>query len=142
MSERNVPLLKYAEKEDKTSLNSLKVLVAKQAEILAAIGDWLREADEIRKAIDEYLNLQLQLMEQGVTYSLDRIKWTRAEGPSGPYEYADKADNMGPAEYEDFQALLADLKDHGGRLSRQGYFMWLFSKGDRVGRKPSRRQQK
>ena len=143
MSERNVPLLKMVEKEDKTSLTTLKMLAAKQAEVLAAIRNWLQEADKLREIIDEYVNLQAQVMEQGVTYSLDRIRWIKTEGPSGPYEYADKAENMDPDAYEDFNALLQDLKEHGGRLTRQGYFLWLFSQGDRVGRKPNKgRQQK
>jgi len=140
MSERNVPLLKMVEKEDKTSLTTLKMLAAKQAEVLAAIRNWLQEADKLREIIDEYVNLQAQVMEQGVTYDLNRLKWIKTTGPSGEYEYADKAENMDPDVYEDFQALLADLKEHSGRLTRQGYFIWLFSQGDRIGRKPRRRR--
>ena len=143
MSERSVPLLKYAEKEDKTSLTSLKLLVSKQAEVLAALRDWLQEADKLREMIDEYVNLQAQVMEQGVTYNLNRLKWIKTAGPKGEYEYTDKTNNMDPGVYEDFNALLTDLKEHGGRLTRQGYFLWLFSQGDRVGRKPNKgRQQK
>ena len=137
MGERSVPLLKYAEKEDKTSLTSLKLLVSKQAEVLAALRDWLQEAQKLRELIDEYVNLQVQLMEQGVTYDLNRLRWVKATGPSGEYEYADRADNMDPGAYEDFKALLEDLKEHGGHVTRQGYFLWLFSKQeDRIGRKP------
>jgi len=143
MGERSVPLLKMVEKEDKTSLTSLKLLVSKQAEVLAAFRDWLQEAQKLRELIDEYVNLQAQVMEQGVTYDLGRLRWIKTTGPSGEYEYADKTNNMDPGVYEDFKALLEDLKEHGGRLTRQGYFLWLFSQGDRVGRKPSKgRQQK
>ena len=138
----NTPLLKMVEKEDKTSLASLKLLVAKQAEVLAAFRGWLQEADKLRELIDEYVNLQVQLMEQGVTYDLNRLRWVKATGPSGEYEYADRADNMDPGTYEDFKALVEDLKEHGGRVTRQGYFMWLFSQGDRVGRKPSNQVKK
>jgi len=77
-------------KEDKTSLTSLKVLVAKQTEVLAALRDWLQQTDKLREMIDEYVNLQTQLMEQGVTYDLNRLKWTKTTGPSGEYEYADR----------------------------------------------------
>ena len=142
MSERNVPLLKMVEKEDKTSLTTLKMLAAKQAEVLAAIRNWLQEADKLREIIDEYVNLQAQVMEQGVTYDLNRLKWIKTTGPSGEYEYADKAENMDPDAYEDFKALLADLKEHGGSITRQGYFIWLFDKlGDRVGRKPRKKKE-
>ena len=140
MSERGMPQLKYAEKEDKTSINSLKMLVAKQAEVLAAIRDLLQETEKIRKIIDEYVNLQAQVMERGITYSLDRIRWIKTEGPSGPYEYADASDNR---DNEDFKLLVADLKEHEDcRMTRDGYFIWLFSEANRVGRKPSRKRRK
>ena len=141
MSERSVPLLKMVEKEDKTSLAALKLLLEKQTEVFARLRDWLQASEELRAVIDEYVNLHVQIAEQGTgaTYRLDRIRWTRAIGPSGEYEYADRKDNMGPDEYDDFKMLLADLKEHGGRLTREGYFLWLFSDGDRVGRKPRRK---
>jgi len=131
---------KYMKKGERneTSLSSLKMLIAKQAEILSTLRDWFQETGKLRELIDEYLNLEMQLMEQGVVYDLNRLKWVKAEGPSGAYEYADKKDNMDPGAYEDFNMLLEDLKEHGGSVMRQGYFIWLFDKrGDRVGRKPA-----
>ena len=137
MSERSVPPLTYIEKADKTSLSGLKILLTKQTEILSALRDWFHETERIRQLIDEYVSLHGQMIERGVTYDLNRLRWIKAEGPNGPYKYADKADNMSSDAYEDFKALVEDLKVHGGRVTRQGYYMWLFSQGDRVGRKPS-----
>jgi len=143
MSERSMPPLTYIEKADKTSLSGLKILLTKQTEILSALRDWFHEAERIKQLIDEYVSLHGQMIERGVTYDLNRLKWIKTAGPKGEYEYTDKTNNMDPGVYEDFNALLTDLKEHGGRLTRQGYFLWLFSQGDRVGRKPSKgRQQK
>jgi len=41
----------------------------------------------------------------------------------------------------DFEALLADLDAHNGKLTKDGWFYWRFSNGDAVGRK-KRRQAK
>ena len=139
MNERKLSQ-KYIGKGEKneTSLSSLKMLIAKQAEILSKLRDWFQETGNLRELIDEYLNLEVQLMDHGVVYDLNRLKWVKAEGPSGAYEYADKKDNMDPSAYEDFNMLLEDLREHGGSVTRQGYFIWLFDKlGDRVGRKPA-----
>ncbi|MHA1832825.1 MAG: hypothetical protein ACTSV7_02435 [Candidatus Baldrarchaeia archaeon] len=78
------------------------MLIAKQAEILSKLRDWFQETDNLKKLIDEYLNLEVQLMDQGVVYDPNRLKWVKAEGPSGAYEYADKKDNMDPSAYEAF----------------------------------------
>jgi len=63
-------------------------------------------------------------------YSLEKITWQPANGPSGSYEVAvDDAT-------ENFKLLTGDLRKHGGRLSRAGFFVWLFQDGTRIGRKP------
>jgi len=139
MSGRDMTSLEYM-KEDKTSLSGLKLLVAKQAEIIASIRDWIRDGEKIAEMMEEYLKLHEQIMDLGMVYDFSRIRWVSTEGPSGPYEYADASDNR---DNDDFKLLVADLKKHeGGRMTRDGYFIWLFSKADRVGRKPSRKKQK
>ena len=60
----------------------------------------------------------------------NRITWQEAEGSSGPYEKASDASNP------DYQLLVKDLRSHDGKLSRSGFFYWLFTTGDAVGRKP------
>jgi len=66
------------------------------------------------------------------TWNPDRIKWCKAEGPSGPYEKASVEENQGN---KDFEALLADLNAHGGKMTKNGFFLWLFTNSDAVGRK-------
>ena len=63
-----------------------------------------------------------------------RIHWERVEGGKGPYEKATAEGNKGNS---DFDGLVADLKAHGGRLRRLGFFYWLFelSESPAVGRK-------
>jgi len=59
----------------------------------------------------------------------DNIVWQEAIGTRGPYEKAN------PQSTDHFKALLTDLKAHDGKLSRKGYFYWLFGDGSAVGRK-------
>jgi len=59
----------------------------------------------------------------------DKIKWVQAEGTKGSYERAEDIDSL------DFKALLKDLEQHQGKLSRGGYFYWRFEKSPIIGRK-------
>jgi len=59
----------------------------------------------------------------------DKIKWTEAEGSKGSYERSEDVNNM------EFKAMLKDLAAHNSKLSRDGYFYWLFQNGSTVGRK-------
>jgi len=58
-----------------------------------------------------------------------RIKWEKAEGASGPYELSEDPENA------DFRAMHKDLSAHQGKLTRDGYFYWVFRNGATVGRK-------
>jgi hypothetical protein len=62
-------------------------------------------------------------------YDMNKIKWTQAEGASGPYERSEDINSI------DFKELLKDLEQHDGKLSRDGYFVWKFEKNAVVGRK-------
>jgi len=62
-------------------------------------------------------------------YDMNKIKWTLAEGASGPYERSEDVDSLV------FKELLKDLEAHNGKLSRDGYFVWKFAKSPIVGRK-------
>jgi hypothetical protein len=62
-------------------------------------------------------------------YNPDNIKWERAQGASGPYERSEDANSA------DFKLLLKDLAQHNGKLSKDGYFYWLFQNGTIIGRK-------
>ena len=67
--------------------------------------------------------------EQKQTWDDKKVKWTQAEGSSGPYERSEDVDNL------DFKALVKDLAAHKGKLQRNGFFYWLFQSGSIVGRK-------
>ena len=59
----------------------------------------------------------------------DKIKWEKAQGPSGEFEKSEDFNNP------EFKAMLKDLQSHGGKLTRNGMFYWTFKNGSTVGRK-------
>ncbi|MEM2107860.1 MAG: hypothetical protein QXL10_01055 [Candidatus Bathyarchaeia archaeon] len=59
----------------------------------------------------------------------DQIKWEETQGASGPYQRSEDVNNP------EFKLMLKDLQAHGGRLTREGWFYWLFQNGTTVGRK-------
>lgn len=58
-----------------------------------------------------------------------KIKWVQAEGNKGPYERSEDINNLG------FKEMLKDIQAHGGKMIRDGYFLWIFQNGTTVGRK-------
>jgi len=62
-------------------------------------------------------------------YNVNAIKWEGAEGSKGKYERSEDVDSL------DFKALLKDLQQHGGKMQKDGYFMWIFQNGSTIGRK-------
>jgi len=62
-----------------------------------------------------------------------KIVWTEAEGSKGPYERSEDVNSY------DFKALIKDLADHNGKLTRGDFFYWLFQNGSTVGRKKRKR---
>lgn len=63
-----------------------------------------------------------------------KIKWVEAEGSKGPYQRYPAQDEKAEST-EDYRNLLADLRDHGDKLARGGFFYWLFQDGGTIGRK-------
>jgi hypothetical protein len=59
----------------------------------------------------------------------DKIKWEKAEGQKGEFERSEDVNNP------EFKAMLKDLAQHNGRLSREGFFYWVYKNGSTVGRK-------
>ncbi len=106
--------MNYAEKE--AELRRIK--------LLSELRDSLRAATS---SLDEYLNF-LGTLEQ--PYDPSKISWVLADGPSGTYEKA------ALQEGSDYTALLKALGEHGGKMTLDGFFYWLFSDGSTVGRKP------
>lgn len=68
------------------------------------------------------------------SWSPEKIKWVETEGFRGKYErypgIEEKAEST-----SDYKALLEDLKRHNGKLTREGWFYWLFEDASTVGRK-------
>jgi len=81
----------------------------------------LGRIDEIEKAAAGHMD----------TWDPSKIKWVQDEGARGPYE---RADPQG-LKNSDFDLMLKDLKAHNGRLTRDGFFYWVFEDQARVGRK-------
>jgi len=59
----------------------------------------------------------------------DNIKWEKAEGAKGTFEKSEDINNP------EFKAMLKDLASHNGRLTRNGFFYWVYKNGSTVGRK-------
>lgn len=66
------------------------------------------------------------------SWDASKIKWEQAEGNAGPYERSEDVNNL------DFKAMVKDLAEHKGKLSRDNLFYWLFQNGTTVGRKKRR----
>lgn len=64
-----------------------------------------------------------------------KITWTQAQGSKGPYERA--AQQTGT----DYQLLVKDLSEHGGRMNKGGMFFWLFEDGTTIGRKKVQKKE-
>jgi hypothetical protein len=62
-------------------------------------------------------------------WSPAKIKWQGANGTSGPYERSEDVNS------KDFKLMLKDLQAHNGKLTREGFFYWVFTNGSTVGRK-------
>ena len=63
-----------------------------------------------------------------------RIKWVETEGFKGKYERY-PAEGVKVEGNRDYWNMLKDLKAHGGKLTRNSYFYWIFKDGSTVGRK-------
>jgi hypothetical protein len=104
--------------------------VRRYYEVEAIVQD--EHAVEVTKAsieglIDGWLTNQRK--EPAETWNPAKIKWTEEEGFKGKYERSEDVNNP------EFKAMLKDLQQHKGRLTREAYFYWVFENGSTVGRK-------
>lgn len=58
-----------------------------------------------------------------------KIRWVESEGFKGPFEKSEDFNNS------EFKCMLKDLAAHNGKLSRNGFFYWVYRNGSTVGRK-------
>jgi uncharacterized protein YecE (DUF72 family) len=59
----------------------------------------------------------------------EEIVFTRLMGTNGEYEKSEDFDNPR------FKALLTTLQAHQGKMTADGYFLWIFPDGKAIGRK-------
>lgn len=85
----------------------------------------LRDAHQmITDAWNDYLQDRTQNH-----WNPDHVKWQPAVGTKGAYEKAE------PQATTDFKQMLTDIGNHNGKLSRNGYFYWVFNDAATIGRK-------
>jgi hypothetical protein len=94
-------------------------------EFLVKARDGLRMAAD---AIDDYLQT-LGPKETSVGYDPEKIKWQDTQGDKGPYQKSTDSNSL------DHKELLKDLAAHKGKLTRRGFFYWVFQDGSTIGRK-------
>ena len=93
-----------------------------------ALLEFLNAAEAGIAAAKKLISEDKQLVEKA-DWNPANILWALAEGNRGPYERSQDSANP------DFSALLEDLNEHDGRLSKDGYFYWIFQDSKTVGRK-------
>lgn len=89
--------------------------------------------DLLDKKLDEILKICSEIKGNKVSEKkVEGIKWIQTEGKNGLYDKAEPNDSL---EYQD---LLKEIKDHNGKMIKEGFFYWIFSDGLTIGRKPRR----
>lgn len=63
------------------------------------------------------------------SWNPDAIKWEKAQSSRGEFERSGDVNNP------EFKAMLKDLAQHNGKLTRDGMFYWVYKNGSVVGRK-------
>ncbi len=110
---------------DKPEPTSTSQIEEKILQILSDLANTLEEAAiTIKHNIAETIGTG-----EEKTYDPNSIRWEQAQGQAGPYERSEDTNNP------NFKQLTKDLTAHQGKLSRNGYFYWLFNNSSTVGRK-------
>ncbi|MEM2386347.1 MAG: hypothetical protein QXO67_05120 [Candidatus Bathyarchaeia archaeon] len=105
-------------------------------ELLDALADFCTGLEAAVAQLKKNLyDLAQKANESKPLWDAANVKWERAESDKGEYEKAMAEANNG---VKDFDSMVADLKLHGGKMRKGGYFYWLFEFSDKptVGRKP------
>ncbi|MEM1540888.1 MAG: hypothetical protein QXJ07_05870 [Candidatus Bathyarchaeia archaeon] len=104
-------------------------------ELLDALMDFAGGVEAAVVQLKKNLYDLAQKANESKPWDAANVKWERAESDKGEYEKASAEANNGNM---DFDNMVADLKLHGGKMRKGGYFYWLFEFSDKptVGRKP------
>jgi len=90
----------------------------------------LRDAAQMMAdAANEYLERLAPKDEAKHNWDPSKIQWKEAQGTRGLYERSEDVNSP------DFKELMKDLETHNGKLMRNGFFYWRFSKSAVIGRK-------
>lgn len=81
------------------------------------------------EALAVNLRRQIQGLSKPSNWDPGKIVWQQAEGFKGPFEKSEDFNNL------EFKAMLKDLVEHGGKLTRDSFFYWVYQNGSTVGRK-------
>jgi len=94
-------------------------------EILVDLANALEAAAvDVKHKVSEIMDVKKE-----ESWNPERILWKSAQGARGYYEKSTDLNNP------DFKELVADLKNHQGKLMHNSFFYWLFESGLTVGRK-------
>lgn len=92
---------------------------------------------KIKMQIARLVGVEVEEEKPRFSWNPDAIKWRKTEGFRGEYERYPAEGEKAEAS-SDYRLLLEDLKKHGGRLTREDFFYWLFMDGSTIGRKPGK----
>jgi hypothetical protein len=108
-------------------------------------GKWLKQYFELEAEVEEESALELakgslealldtwlkgeSITEEKPSWNPNNIKWEKAQGSKGEFERSEDVNSL------DFKAMLKDINAHGGHLTREGYYYWVYKNGATVGRK-------
>lgn len=96
--------------------------MSKEIDFLVKLRD---AATMIADAANEYLETKSPFSK----FDPNKIQWQPAEGHKGSYERSEDVNNP------EFKAMLKELAAHGGKMTRNGFFYWVWKNGSTVGRK-------
>lgn len=96
--------------------------MSKEIDFLVKLRD---AATMIADATNEYLETKSPFSK----FDPNKIQWQPAEGHKGSYERSEDVNNP------EFKAMLKELAAHGGKMTRNGFFYWVWKNGSTVGRK-------
>jgi hypothetical protein len=96
--------------------------------VTAALLEFLNACEAGIAAAKRLISKNKGVIEEG-NWKPANIQWTVTEGTKGSYERSEDVNSL------DFKLLIKQLAQHGGKLSRDGYFYWLFNNGSTIGRK-------
>jgi len=96
--------------------------------------EFLVKARDAHQSIADAYNELINSKSPFKKWNPDKISWVEAQGTRGLYQrYPANGEKVQAT--KDYRNMLADLKEHQGKLILEGFFYWVFTDGATVGRK-------